>query len=100
MTDRSEAWTSQAIRSADFAVSRSSITEAITEEPVPLNAIWGGALDNLEVKTPLFDIPYDIQEVTTDELPPVLPILSMSTHEMNRETYPVKRRVKLVEYGE
>jgi len=93
-----------------------------TEKFVHSNAIWGGPLSYSTVDQPdnrsqdtsgevswfypispedmLFDIQYDIQEVTTDALSPIVPPFSMPTRQRSGEHHPLTTRVKLVEYVE
>ena len=91
---------------------------------VPNNAIWEGSLDDSTLElfdkdqdvyadiplhepwfhsTPeitTFNAQYDIQDVTTDELSPIMPILSMPTSQRSEEYYQYAAYGKLVEYVE
>ena len=60
----------------------------------------GGPLDRVYPKEPVFNVPYDIQGITTDELPPVLPVLSVPTQRGSRENHQYAHRIKLIEYEE
>ncbi len=93
-----------------------------TENFVHNNAIWGGPLDYSIVEqsnewnqdtpggTPrfysmpsgdiTFDIQYDSEDVTTEALSPILPVLSMPTKQRSGEYRQLATCVKLVEYVE
>ena len=93
-----------------------------TEIFVHSNAVWGGPLDYSVVEqsngwnqdtpggTPrfnpmpskdiTFDIQYDTEDVTTEALSPILPVLSMPMKQRSGEYRQLATRVKLVEYVE
>ncbi len=74
--------------------------EAITEEPALNKAVWSGPVDMAGAGRTWFGTPFEVQEVTTDELAPVLPVLSIPTHGMERAKYSPEKHVGLVEYEE
>ena len=95
------------------------LATAYTENSIPSNAVWGGPLDcsteeqASELESPLqvswfhfmpedtsFDAESDIQNVTTDELSPVMPVLSMPMSQSSKDYFQNTTRVKLAEYVE
>ncbi len=101
-----------------------SMTSTNAEKSVHRNAVWEGSLENstlesfdkeqdVYAKVPLhvswfhstpelttFNAQYDIQDVATDELPPIMPILSMPANQRSGEYSQHVAHVKLVEYVE
>ncbi len=96
----------------------SDITSPNTEDLVQSNAVWGGPLNYSIIEqfngrdqdtprgTPRFyfvppeDMTFDIQEVTTDELSPIMPMLSMPTKQTSDELLQLATRVRQAEYVE
>ena len=95
------------------------LATADTEDFIPNNAVWGGPLDctpeeqDSEMESPLqaswfhfmseatsVEAESDIQNITTDELPPIMPVLSMPMSQRSRDYYQNTTRVKLAEYVE
>ncbi len=95
------------------------LATAHTEDFIPNNAVWGGPLDCAtgeqvsELERPfqvswfhvmpedsMFDAGSDIHDVTTGELPPIMPALSMPMSLRSTDNDQNMTRVKLVEYVE
>ncbi len=80
--------------------SHQRITDDVHIDAATINAIWGGPLETVEPKEPVFNLPYDIGDITTDELPPILPMLSIPTLRRSGETHQQTYRVRHVHYEE
>ena len=65
-----------------------------------INAIWDGPLDHVELKKALYNVSYNIGDITTDELPPILPVFSILTHRGGKERYQHTKRSMLIEHEE